>query len=124
VHAVGGLVGEPYRRVCETGRGQVLEVFVARECTGDAANVRAALGPVDRSEVIFGNHIADPDSATRHKHSIHLTDHFRLVSGQVDHAIAASQSVPRHIFAEVYGASGVEETISKITDQAPEEMTA
>src|SRR5688572_1140265 len=88
VHAVGGLLGEPYGRVCETRRNEICQVLAAGERAGDAADVRAALSALDRSEMILRDDIADSDSTTRHEHSVHLPDDLRLVSGQVDDAIA------------------------------------
>jgi hypothetical protein len=70
VHAVGGLLGEPYGRICETGRNEICQVLAAGERAGDAADVRAALSALDRSEMILRDDIADSDSTTRHEHSV------------------------------------------------------
>jgi hypothetical protein len=65
VHAVGDMVGEPYRRINKTNSGQIRQVFGPRERSSDATDVRAALRALGWREVIFGDDVADADSGRR-----------------------------------------------------------
>lgn len=79
MHARRNLVRERDVDLRESGCSQPFEILRSGEGAGDAADVRAAITPIGRAEVVLGDDVGDADAATAHEDAEHLAEHRRLV---------------------------------------------